>query len=386
MIDRLRRLCDKGARHKVAREQVMENFVEKEGSIPAGIRFRTAGDKELRLRRGPKPISEIEEVPIEWFWEPYIPLGRLSMLGGDPGAGKSFITTMLAATYSKGDCFPGDKDRHDSGNTLMLAVEDDPADTIKPRLRNLQADLTKIFISEEDIVLDPDGLMAIRTMIRQTKAKLVIIDPIVAFLGPKMDMNRANEVRHIMKGLAKIARELNIAILVVRHNRKEGTNGSTGKAIYAGMGSIDFTASVRSELAVVTSKNGTNFLNHIKSNSGRKGQSLTYEIVSLPDGSGLFRWKDFAAWPPASDGTKKTISTRFKNEIKIKRWLFETLQQHPEGITAKELSSLAQFAGYSQTKLDHIKKGIALSVKRGSEWYWTLDPSARVDLSDEDEV
>jgi len=131
-----------------------EGFKEVPGSIPAAIRFKTNGDNKSKVRKGPKPISEVVETPIEWFWEPYIPLGRLSMLGGDPGAGKSFITTALSATTSKGECFPGDDTKHEPGNVLMLAVEDDPADTIKPRLRNMNADLTRIFISEEDIVLD----------------------------------------------------------------------------------------------------------------------------------------------------------------------------------------------------------------------------------------
>lgn len=353
-----------------------DGFVENVGKIPGSIRFRTNSDTQLRPRKGPKPISEVIETPIEWFWEPYIPLGRLSMLGGDPGAGKSFITTALSATFSRGEPFPGETDSREPGNTLMLAVEDDPADTIKPRLRNLQADLTRIYISEEDIVLDADGLGAIRTMIKQTNAKLVIIDPIVAFLGPKMDMNRANEVRHIMKGLARIAKDENIAILVVRHNRKEAA-GQTGKAIYAGMGSIDFTASVRSEMAVVTSKSDVHFLNHIKTNSGRKGQSITYSITNQEDGSGLFAWGDFAAWPPTSAKTKGMIEVRFKDDQIVKSWIFDQLIQAPEGISSKELEERAKLQGYDDTKIRRAKKGLALSVKRGSTWYWILDPETK---------
>lgn len=357
----------------------MENFVETPGQIPAGIHFKTNGDQKSRLRRGPKPISEVIETPIEWFWNPYIPLGRLTMLGGDPGAGKSFITTALSATLSRGERFPGEEEDHEAGVTLMLSVEDDPADTIKPRLRNMRADLTKIFISEEDIVLDEEGLNAIRIMIKQTNAKLVIIDPIVAFLGPKMDMNRANEVRHIMKGLAKIARDFNIAVLVVRHNRKEGTNGSTGKAIYAGMGSIDFTASVRSELAVITSPNGTHFLNHIKTNSGRKGKSITYAICSKEDGTGLFEWGDFARWPPAKGAESGKLSHVFKDDSKVRAWLHDQLKSEPDGLASVEIHSRAKLAGFSPTKLEHAKKGIAISERRSSEWYWRLDTSAPVD-------
>lgn len=361
-------------------------FEEKAGKIPNGIRFRTNGDKNLRLRKGPRPISEIEEQPIEWFWEPYIPLGKLTILGGDPGAGKSFITTALSATVSKGECFPGDKVKHEAGNVLMLSVEDDPADTIKPRLRNLHADMTRIFVSEEDIVLDEDGLNAIRIMIKQTSAKLVIIDPIVAFLGPKMDMNRANEVRHIMKAVAKIAKDFNIAILVVRHNRKEGTNGSNGKAIYNGMGSIDFTASVRSELAVVTSPNGTHFLNHIKVNSGPKGKSITYSITSLLDGSGLFEWGEFANWPPGKAGGGAKISKKFKDDDKVRAWLFDLLKNHPDGLSSNDVYTMGELKGYGSDKIKRAKIGMAKVTKRSNGWYYDLDRDSTVELDASDVV
>lgn len=362
-----------------------DEYTEIPGQIPNEIRYRVQGEHISKIRSGPRPISEIEEKPIEWFWEPYIPLGRLSMLGGDPGAGKSFITTELAATLSKGGCFPGDKEPHEAGNTLMLAVEDDPADTIKPRLRNLSADLSKIFITEDEIVLEEDGFKAIKLMIKKTNAKLVIIDPIVAFLGSKMDMNRANEVRQVMKGLSKIAREFNIAMLVVRHNRKENAGAGNTKAIYAGMGSIDFTASVRSELAVTTSPNGLHFLNHIKANSGMKGKSLTYSIRSLDDGSGMFEWGDFANWPPDRNSTGK-ISKTPRDSGKVKRWLFDLLKNHPEGISSNDVHELGKASGFSVTKLDHSKKGLVNSKPRGGTWYWELKSDAKVDLSSEGEV
>lgn len=357
-------------------------FTEIPGQIPSKIKFRTAGDTKLRERKGPIPISDIAVTKIDWFWYPYIPLGRLSMLSGDPGAGKSFITTAISATLSKGGCFPGDKIIHEPGNTLMLAVEDDPADTIRPRLQNMRADLTRIFVSEEDIVLDPDGLNAIRAMIKKTDAKLVIIDPIVAFLGPKMDMNRANEVRHIMKGLARIAREFNIAILVVRHNRKEAAGGQ-GKAIYAGMGSIDFTASVRSELSVtVNSKNGLHFMNHIKTNSGVTGLSITYTIEGQEDGSGLFTWGDLIL-PTQGKGA---IAVRFKDEAVVKAWLHDQLKDTPEGLPSTEIFFRAKLKGWNETKLKMIKKGIVSSVKVGTTWYWKLDTSAPVDFSSDSVV
>lgn len=353
-----------------------DEFPSKISRTPGKFRFRVLGGKELKLRSGLIMMNAVEFEEIEWLWEPYVPLGRLTMLGGDPGAGKSFITTALASALSRGESLPGeDEGIREPMNVLLLNAEDDPGDTLKPRLRNLQADQTRIAVSTEDIILDEDGLQAISEMIEQTGAKLVVIDPIVAFLGPKVDMNRANEVRHIMKSLGRLAKKKKIAIVVVRHNRKQPAGAAGGKAIYAGNGSIDFTAAVRSELAVTESKNGNKFLNHIKANSGMRGASIQYDILPLADGSGLFRWGSIVPEVSAATGLTRT----FKDENAVKVWIHDMLKDFPDGRPMKEIIELGKLAGYSQTKLEHVKKGIALSAKRGDGWYWTLNKSAPVD-------
>ena len=321
-------------------------------------------------------FSQIKREDIVWFWDPYIPLGRLTMLGGDPGAGKSFITTAIAAALSRGDSLPGEPEGVRGPTvTLMLNAEDDPADTLRPRLENLHADMTKIWLSTEDIILDADGFETIREMVADTDAKLLIIDPIVAFLGPKVNMNNANEVRHIMKGLALMAKKLNIAIVVVRHNRKAPAGAAAGKAIYAGNGSIDFTAATRSELAVTEGKNGVKFMNHIKTNSGRRGPSIQYSIEAMADGSGLFRWGEFVVM---MSGQPAGLSKKFKGESEVQAWLFDLLRQHPDGLAAKSIFEMGKMKNYSQTKLEHVKKGVAVSERMAGEWVWKLDPNTKV--------
>lgn len=359
-------------------EQSTEN-PSKISRTPGTYKFRTPDDETMRPRKALVSFSQIKREDIVWFWDPYIPLGRLTMLGGDPGAGKSFITTAIAAALSRGDSLPGEPDGvREPTVTLMLNAEDDPADTLRPRLENLHADMTKIWLSTEDIILDADGFETIREMVGDTGAKLLIIDPIVAFLGPKVNMNNANEVRHIMKGIAKMAKTLNIAIVVVRHNRKAPAGASAGKAIYAGNGSIDFTAATRSELAVTESKSGVKFMNHIKTNSGRRGPSIQYMIEAMPDGTGLFRWGDFVA---TMNGQSFGISRKFKNEGEVQAWLFDLLKSNPDGLAATDIFSRGKLLGFSQTKLEHMKKGIATSYKSGSGWVWALDPSSKVDLA-----
>lgn len=353
---------------------------------PSKFKFRTMDDVKLKKQNGPQMFSTVTSERIDWFWYPYIPLGRLTILGGDPGAGKSFITAAIAAAASRGDSLPGEKqDVREPMVTLILSAEDDPADTTKPRLNNLHADQTKIAVFTEDIVLDKEGLVAVKEMVLEINAKLLVIDPIVAYLGAKMDMNRANEVRPIMRGLARIARELNIAVIVVRHNRKVSAGGKEGKAIYSGSGSIDFTASVRSELAVETARNGNKYMNHIKANSGRLGPSIRYDIIEMPDTTGRFEWGEIVS-ASIFGGGKVALSRRFKNEAEVKLWLFDLLKQCPEGELSKNVFAKGLLHGYSQTRLEHVKKGIALSVKVGSEWVWKLNPDARIDADDEDEV
>lgn len=329
-------------------------------------------------------FNDVVRVPIEWLWKPYIPLGRVSMLGGDPGAGKSFITSAIASTLSRGESLPGEKEgiRAPTG-TLLLSVEDDPGDTIRPRLESLNTNMSFVFGSNKDIELGDNGIETIRGLVKETGVKLVIIDPIVAFLGNKMDMNRANDVRGIMRGLSQLARELKIAILVVRHNRKEGNSGQ-GKAIYAGMGSIDFTASVRSEMAVVEAKNGVKFMNHIKANSGKKGPSITYSITSNDIDEPVFAWGEFTKWPVSgalgSSGSK--ISRKPREATKAITWLLDILKDYPDGIPANEVFERGKLARFSTPMLNEAKKGIVRSVRVNNMWYWKLDRTAKLDPDD----
>lgn len=365
----------------------MEETEQKLSRKPSKFRFRTVEDVKLKTREGPQFFSDVKKSRIDWLWYPYIPLGRLTILGGDPGGGKSFITAAIAAALSRGDSLPGEEENvREPMVTLILSAEDDPCDTTKSRLENINADQTKIAFFTDDIVLDKEGLITVEEMVRSIDAKLLVVDPIVAYLGAKMDMNRANEVRPIMRGLARIARKLNIAVIVVRHNRKVSAGGKESKAIYSGSGSIDFTASVRSELAVEQAKNGMKYMNHIKANSGKLGPSIHYEIVEMPDTTGRFEWREIVS-QMLFGSPKHLVSKKFKNEREVRLWLFDLLKSCPAGELSKNVFAKGLLHGYTQTRLEHVKKGLALSFKTGNEWYWKLDPQARIDLdTDEDGV
>jgi len=182
-----------------------------------------------RLRCAPRPI----------------PLGKLTIIEGDPGVGKSFLTLAIASAGSRGQPLPGHANGGGLFTSLILTAEDGLADTLRPRVDRMGADPHGIVVLDELVMLDEPGLARIDEAITETRAKLVVIDPLVAFIGSGVDIHRANETRAHLAPLANLAETHNVAICVVRHLAKGRT-----KAIYAGLGSIDFIAAVRSALLV----------------------------------------------------------------------------------------------------------------------------------------
>ena len=170
-------------------------------------------------------LISLEDVAVEqvrWLWYPYIPLGKLTILHGDPGEGKTTLALWIAAACSRGQALPGGE----TGEPLTIlyqTAEDGLGDTIKPRLLESQADLQKIYtIDETDFPLSMLD-HRIGEAIQDTHAQLMILDPLQAYLGEKVDMNRANEVRTVMKGLTKVASQTGCAIVLVGHSSWWGT-------------------------------------------------------------------------------------------------------------------------------------------------------------------
>ena len=186
-------------------------------------------------------VADVEAESVDWLWELQIPLRHLTGLEGDPGEGKSFITQAIATGLSCGAGLPGAETSPPS-NTLLLTAEDYVPISVRPRLEAMGANLERVFAYDEAFSLAADGFGKLEELVARTSARLLVIDPIVAFLPAAMDIHRANEVRAIMAGLAALAQKCNCAVLIVRHLAK----GNTSKAIYRGLGSIDFTAACRS--------------------------------------------------------------------------------------------------------------------------------------------
>lgn len=200
-------------------------------------------------------MEDVETKEVEWLWYPYIPYGKITVIEGDPGEGKTTLVLKLAALLSRGEPLPCDDDiPYDPINTIYQTAEDGIDDTIKPRLEKAGADCSKIRIideSEKELTMNDERL---EQAIVETKAKLIILDPIQAYLGASVDMHRANEIRPVMKRLGVMAEKHHCAVILIGHMNK----ASGVKSTYRGLGSIDIQATARSVLLVARIKEKPN--------------------------------------------------------------------------------------------------------------------------------
>lgn len=315
-------------------------------------------------------LIDVEAEEVRWTWYPYIPAGKLTMLEGDPGQGKSWITCALAADLSAGRALPG-ATAMPPQKVLMLSAEDGLGDTIRPRIDALQGNMNNIFVSDDFFILDPQGVKDMEELMRATAATIVFMDPIVAYMGAKVDMHRANEVRGLMTALAEAAKRTGTAIVAVRHMRKSGTNGGKGKAIYSGIGSIDFTAAVRSVLQVEETKSGKKYLYHAKHNLTPKGPSLAYNFEG-----GAFSWAGILS-RDEENGNAPAVNTKSRAVAKAEQFLHDMLRDGP--VSAATLLEAAAKQGISLNSLNRAKPGLAISRKTPDGWVWELEARAGID-------
>ncbi len=199
-------------------------------------------------REKPVPVmkmSEVEETVVQWLWYPFIPFGKVTLIQGNPGKGKTWLVMAIAAYCTNRKELPNALPI-EPFNVLYQTAEDGIADTIKPRLAKCGADMTRVrFINEEEKQLSMTD-ERIEKAIRQNNVRLMIMDPIQAYLGANVDMNRANEIRPLFQHLSTIAERTGCAIVLIGHLNKS----SGSQSDYRSLGSIDIAAAVRSILFV----------------------------------------------------------------------------------------------------------------------------------------
>ena len=246
--------------------------------------------KSIVLKEPSKPetvkiirMSDVELTPVKWLWKPYLPFGKLSVLQGNPGEGKTYFAMHLAAACTNGKLLPN-MERMEPFNVIYQTAEDGLGDTVKPRLIEAGADLDRVLVIDDSDVQLTLSDERIEKAIVENNARLVIIDPIQAYLGADVDMNRANEVRPIFMRLGQVAQRTGCAILLIGHlNKAAGM-----QSLQRGLGSIDIAAAVRSVMFIGKLKHDPTMriLTHEKSSLAPPGVSLAF---SLGDEGG-FRW------------------------------------------------------------------------------------------------
>jgi hypothetical protein len=314
-----------------------------------------------------RDLIDIQPEAVKWLWKPYIPYGKFSLLEGDPGIGKSWVALAIATALSLGCGLPK-QDETTRAPVLIASCEDGLADTIRPRLDGMGADLSAISAIDGLFTLDDGGFELLEGWVQQTVPGLLIIDPLVGYLSGELDINKANQVRHGTARLAKLADKYGLAILAIRHL----TKGGSLKPIYRGLGSIDFTASARSVLMAGCDPDLPNSrgILHIKSNLAPLGEAIGYELRN--DG---FFWTDHC------DLTIERLFATSEGGSALhdaKAFLLDLLADGE--VPANEIYAQADNRDIAKRTLHRAKEELrVLAVKSGDpgekgfrKWYWKL--------------
>ena len=314
---------------------------------------------ELRLIK----MSDVEPTKVEWLWYPYIPYGKVTIIQGDPGEGKTTLILNLAALLSKGEKLPESEEKSDPINIIYQTAEDGLSDTVKPRLIAAKADDERITVIDEsklELSLTDERL---EQAIIETKAKLVILDPLQAYIGANVDMHRANEIRPVMKHLAEVAQRQQCAVVLIGHlNKAMGMKSS-----YRGLGSIDIPASARSVLLVGRIKDNptVRVMAQIKSSLAPEGEPIAFELNKETG----FRF--IGKYDISIDDLLNGVATTSKLEQAEK--LLRDMLSDGSSIKQKQLQQQAKIRNISERTLNEAKKNVGVkSFRSNNEWYWKL--------------
>ena len=307
-------------------------------------------------------FSSVKQRKIEWLWYPYIPFGKLTILQGDPGEGKSTFILAIAALLTRGKPMPDGYPIDGCQNVIYQTAEDDIADTVKPRLVAAKADCNRIaYIVDEDATLNFDD-PRIEECIVQTNAKLLILDPLQAFLVQDTDMYSAGRMRQQLKKVADLAAKHSCAVVIVGHMNK--TSGE--KNLYRGLGSVDITAIARSVLMISRDKTDSSirYMSPIKSSLAPEGSSVTFRL----DKKHGIKWIE--NYVPADDESESYTINKSKQRL-AERIISEMLEE--SDIRSKDILKKLKVMGISERTSNEAKRRLGItSYRKDGVWYWHL--------------
>ena len=318
--------------------------------------------------------STVEQRSVEWLWYPYIPYGKITLLQGDPGDGKStFMLHLVARITTKRD-LPNGKPFPECQNVIYQCSEDSPFDTIKPRLIAAGADCDRVaFISEENKNLTIDD-PRIEEAIVHTNARLCIFDPIQAYIPSDSDMQNAAKMRAVMKRLAGVAEQTRCAVILIGHMTK--TVG--GKNLYRGLGSIDIAAAARSVLMIERDPEDSSirYMFPVKSSLAYEGCAIRFMFDRLLG----FRFLGTSNYKSPSDSGMKEKSKSQQTERMIRTMLMGG------ELSGRFVIEHIKEIGISERTIRSVARRIGIKpFRKGSIWYWKLESNSKSleDQSDE---
>lgn len=310
--------------------------------------------------------SDVKPIAVSWLWEGWIPAGKLSLIDGDPGCGKTTIALDLVARITSGTAMP-DGEASDPCNAVFISAEDDSCDTLLPRLNEAGADSTRVkFLHPESpipVLLKDSTWLA--SQIAEHDFKLVVFDTMMAFLGSKTDSYRDQEVRQALTPLVRAAQETGAAVLAIRHNTKSGGQ----LAIHRGMGSVAFSGLARTVLSVGRHPDGKSMvLAQAKCNLGK---DLRSKHFTLEGSNGV----PTIAWGPPCDLSADDLGVLVPVSSGLlaaaKGWLVETLTEGPMiGTDVKDLADLFEITPITLRRARE-ELGIQTSKRENKTW-WSL--------------
>jgi putative DNA primase/helicase len=313
-------------------------------------------------------VGDLESRPVSWLWPGRLALGKLAMLDGDPGLGKSLVTLDLCARLSKGRSLPDGAPGPGRAAAIVLNGEDSAEDTIRPRLEALGADLKRVFVlraedtSAGEPLRLPEHKAVLDDALTQTHARLLVIDPIVAFLDPRIQSSNDASVRRALAPLAELADRHGAAVLLVRH-----LNKSSGRSpIYRGGGSIGFLAACRSGWLIARDPEqpAQCVFAQVKNNLAPPQPSPAYQVDKGESKVLSLSWLGPTDWTAAQllAGVSRNPPRRLTPRERAREFLEGFLRDGPR--TSRDIWNAALPLGLTERTLDRVKQELSIRSVR----------------------
>lgn len=329
-------------------------------------------------------LRDVEPEAIQWLWPDHIPLGKITVLVGDPGVGKSMLTAAIAAQISLGSPWPVGNTECSQGDVVMLCGEDDLSDTVRPRMDAAGADVSRVHaitmvreVSEDGgieerlfaLSRDIEHLGSALKSLPETRA--VIIDPVSNYLGEGADSYKDADVRRVLRPLKELAEENNVAMILVGHMNK----ASQMKALYRMNGSLAFVALARVVYLVTKDKDDSErrLVLPVKVNIAKDSTGMAYAMQSTPENVPYVVWEREPVTVTAEEAlAEEPAASRMEREDAI-AWLRDALAEGP--MDATELRKAAEASGVAWRTLGRAKKDAGVISRKkgfGNGWEWVL--------------